>query len=55
MTLKFLSSGGLVAQLAANPDSAILGLDDAPAAGVNPADAFQIHPTPRHVHGLKVD
>lgn len=31
-----------------------MGLDDAPDAAANPANAFQIHPTPRHVDGLRV-
>lgn len=31
----------------------MIGLDDALATGANPAGAFQFHPTPRQVHGLK--
>jgi len=48
----FLSGGGLVAQLAVFLESAMLGLDAAPASGAIPADAFQIHPTPRQFHAL---
>ena len=32
-------------------ESAMMGLDAVPSEAANPADPFQIHPTPRHVDG----